>query len=562
MGMDGRGARNFPAFVSQPSTVDWTKILLLTALLGLSWWSTTQGLIGLITATNGAPSTIGMVTIGIAIGVLTALISWTLDRLKNGKTGLLAPLFIAGYALLTIISVGFGYGFYWTHIESQSAAQRAAETETERLEQKFTAAFSRLDESVSALDAVAAMSVARADEEAASGGTCGAGTFAGPGPRYRLRREDAVTMTALSQRIKSQIGTDAATPGSLMAIRSGLNTQLDQLAPEAFAALDHDGVKDLLVNTERTMADAAARYESFRTGPSVQNAVSTLRSRIAAGQGEFTDGETSFTCPDKGLEVVMTQAADALSTLPPMPAVELHVPLGAEATVDAFGKFANTALWPIRRNSEARFMQGRDFVPLGIAVAIDLFILLLSLHGEPRGQAPHRKSLETMLGGSETVHQLIKQYGDTGVPAHVELLEHSFWWRRAYFLALPAEGPGDPPLTPGQRGLTLAAMVLADAGLLKPLSFNYAGGQWREQLAKQVDTEHPRPMRAHYSLYRFEENGLARMTGMLLADSVEGAHDRLGHPPKRRPGSNTHSGIIRTNKPLMKPRDKNKRSLL
>ena len=459
---EGGEGRSAPAFGLQPSSVDWTKILLLTALLGLSWWSTTQGLIGLITATNGAPSSLGMVTIGIAVGVLTLLISWTLDRLKNGETGLLSPLFVGGYILLTLISVGFGYGFYWTHIESQSAAQRAAETETARLGRNFTAAFGRLDESLSALDAVARMSVARAEEEAATGGTCGAGMQAGPGPRYRLRINDAETMTALRQRIAAQLGAAAPTQASgLMAVRRDLDRQLDRLSPENFAALSQDEVRSLLDDTQRMMSEAAARYEAFRTGPAVNSAISTLQTRIEGGRSAFTDGETTFTCPDRGLEIVMEQANTALSTLPPMPQIELNVPLGADATIDAFGKFANTALWPIKRGTGASFMKGRDYVPLGIALAIDLFILLLSLHGEPRKKTPHGKSLETMLGGPETVRHLIAQYGDTAVPAHVELLEHSFWWRRAYYLALPAEGPGDPPLTSGQQGLTLAAMVLA-----------------------------------------------------------------------------------------------------
>ncbi|WP_370336625.1 hypothetical protein [Parvularcula marina] len=512
MSSDAGRTRITSAILDRLSGVEWTRGFLLTALLALSWWSTTQGLIGLITAANGYPGAATIITIGFAVAILTVLISWTLERLSSGQTGLLTPLFLFGYVLLTVISVGFGYGFYWKHIESHSAAQRAAEYEVDRLNRTFALAYGRLDESLSALDALATLSVERADQETSAGGTCGPETLAGPGPRYRLRTQDAATMTALRKRIAVQVGEGAEiTPGSLFALRAELSEQLGRLTPSAFASLDEEGTRRLLKETEQVMAETATRYEAFRTGPSVHSAVTLLEGRIDAGQAPMTDGDITFSCPDRELDIIMSQAVSALSALPELPEVALDVPLGPDATVAAFGKFANTMFAPFRGKSDAKLMAGRDYIPLGVAIAIDLFILILSLHG--RKPARSIKDHPAYMEQSASIQHLMGDEDDK--PPHEELLNHTFWWRGAYYLAIPSASRTSPEAYSSAQRLTLAAMVLADAGLLTPLNQSYSGGQWREKLPERHHHDASRPLPTDYHLYRYKKNSLARMTALL-----------------------------------------------
>ncbi|WOI52048.1 hypothetical protein [Parvularcula sp. LCG005] len=511
---------------------DWTRGMLLSALVLLSWWSTTQGLIALITASNGAPGMAVNATIGFAVLVLTVLITWTLTMLKNGRTGFWAPLFAAGYVLLTLISVGFGFGFYWTHIESRSSALRTAEADTERLSRALGTAYGRLNESLLALDALATMSETRAAAEAAEGGTCGTGGMgAGPGPRFRLRMNDAQTMTALRGRIASQVGTrgDTAEQSTLMARKAYLDEHLDALTPENFAALNTAEARALLTSTQRALAGTIDQYEAFRTGPAVTGAVTLLNQRLEAGQGPMTDGDISFTCKDPGLDVVLTQAAQSLERLPALPDAALNVSLGADATVAAFGKLANTMLSPLRPNHPGPKLAGRDMVPLGVAIAIDLFILLLSVQGKTRPGARDPDAVAAWLDQPGAIRDLMGHGTAAQMPSHGDLLEHTFWWRDAYHLALPVAGPGEEALPPNQRGLSLIAMVLTDSGLLTPARRGMSSQAIRARLMQRFGRTRTWPLRKSYELYRFEENGLAKMTSMLIPDG-HGAKVTL--PPK------------------------------
>ncbi len=507
-----------PAFKDRLPQDDWVRLGLLSALLGLSWWSTTQGLLGLMTAANGAPGLIVQLTIGVAIAVLTLLISWTVDMLRRGRTGLWTPLFLAGYALLTMISVGFGFGFYWTHIESRASAQRAAAAETERVSRSLNEAYGRLFDTMGALETLAEMSERRAAAETDSGGTCGDDTGAGRGPRYRLRTRDAETMSALRDRIAARVGNDIDhSQQTLLGAKAALTSRLDRLDPTAFAPLSEDEARRLLAETERSIAQTVDQYEAFRSGPAVASAISVLNERIEQGRTTMVDEGIAFTCEDPGLDVVMSQAVAALEGLPPLPEASLSVPLGPDATVAAFGKLANTALSPFRSSPASAKLAGRDFVPLGVAVAVDLFILLLSVHGKGRPGRGSPGMTMSYLETPEGLRSLTAGQPNTALPSHAELLEHCFWWRDAYHLALPVGEEGEAPLSASQRGLTLVAMVLTDAGLLTPVRHpvRLHGVRQRLQL-RAVNDGKKTPFRSQYELYRFADNGLAEAASLLL----------------------------------------------
>lgn len=533
---------------------DWTRSLLLAALLLLSWWSTTQGLLALIAAGNGAPGLLVKGTIGFAVGVLTVLISWTVNRLRVGGTGMWAPAFVFGYALLTLISVGFGFGFYWTHIESRASAQRVAQEETERLSRTLNTAYGSLAASMEALDAVAQISEARAVTETNEGGTCGIGGVAGPGPRYRLRMNDAATMRALRDQISRQVGGNLSAQRSqgtttLLGAKAALDVQLLRLEQGAFAAMDHQGALGLLTDTQRALANTIDQYEAFRTGAAVTGAVTLLEDRVARGRGVMVDGQAKFTCPDPALEVVMTQAAQTLAQLPPLPLTKLEVPIGADATVAAFGKLANTALKPLLGEKAGPVLAGRDLVPLGVAVAVDLFILLLSVQGRMPPGARDPSAVAAWLDRPDAIRELVGDAPGAEMPSHTELLEHTFWWRDSYHLALPVAGAGEGPVTAVQQGLTLMAMVLTDAGLLTPVNRRIGKGALRQKLLQRFGRTRTWGLRRSYDLYRFEENGLARMTSLLLSGQpdvqtsdaldqvpdLEEADWRMGLYPVRKP---------------------------
>ncbi len=66
--------------------------------------------------------------IGFSVAMLMTMIIWLLDQifLPVGAAARLFP-YIAGYLFLSIISVGFGFGFYWKVLESRAESSRSAE---------------------------------------------------------------------------------------------------------------------------------------------------------------------------------------------------------------------------------------------------------------------------------------------------------------------------------------------------------------------------------------------------------------------------------------------------
>lgn len=501
---------------------DTTRIFLLSALLLLSWWSTTQGIFALIAAGNSTPSLVIQLSIGTAIAILTLLISWTLDRLRSGRTGNWAPLFLLGYLLLTGISVGFGYGFYWTHIEARSSAQRTAEAQVDQVSRRLSTIYAQLEDSLSALDAVVLLSQQRAAQEATEGGTCDLPMGAGQGPRYTLRTQDAQRMATIRDRLVRQVGRDdinanniRLSTDTLLDARTQLDRHLATLSPSQFAEFTPERARRTLAATETALLNTHQKYEAVRTGSAMQSAITTLDQRILLGRGNIDLQGTIFQCTDPELDILMQQARDNLASLPAMQLPALEVPLGADATVFAFEKLANTALWPLTRNTDKALMTGRDAIPFAIAVAVDLFILLLSVTGASAFARNQQNEQISLLDDPERLLSLMGSTTTSETP-HIELLEHTFWWRGAYHLAVPLDGPGEGPLTPAQRGLALAAMVLTDQGYLTPVNSTGLNSLVRKKLHARFGRYRSRPIRAQYDVYHIEEAGLAKLTSRLV----------------------------------------------
>ena len=56
------------------------------------------------------------------------MIIWLLDKMFSPTDAFTKACYIAGYLFLSIISVGFGFGFYWKVLESRGEASRSAES--------------------------------------------------------------------------------------------------------------------------------------------------------------------------------------------------------------------------------------------------------------------------------------------------------------------------------------------------------------------------------------------------------------------------------------------------
>lgn len=108
----------FPGFI---------KVFLIIGLAALSWLATYSGMLELIAANTGLIDLQYKIAIGFAVAMLMAMIIYILDTLFSPIGWGLRTLYISGYIFLTLISVGFGFGFYWKFLESRAEATRSAE---------------------------------------------------------------------------------------------------------------------------------------------------------------------------------------------------------------------------------------------------------------------------------------------------------------------------------------------------------------------------------------------------------------------------------------------------
>src|SRR5438552_11844029 len=124
---------------------DIKRLLLLIGLGGLSWVATYVGMLELIQANLGDLPLTHKVIIGFSCAMLMTMIIWLLDKMF-APVGISARLcYIAGYLFLSIISVGFGFGFYWKVLESRGVATRSAEGAITQVQSELFGASTRLE---------------------------------------------------------------------------------------------------------------------------------------------------------------------------------------------------------------------------------------------------------------------------------------------------------------------------------------------------------------------------------------------------------------------------------
>src|SRR5262245_26032930 len=92
---------------------DWKKLVLIVGLAGLSWVATYVGMLELIESNMGSLPLLHKLIIGFSVGMLMTMVVWLLDQMFSPIDWFTRISYFFGYVFLTVISVGFGFGFYW-----------------------------------------------------------------------------------------------------------------------------------------------------------------------------------------------------------------------------------------------------------------------------------------------------------------------------------------------------------------------------------------------------------------------------------------------------------------
>jgi hypothetical protein len=363
--------------------VSWMWVLLLAGLSLLAWISTYTGIMELILA-SGEIGVAASIAVGFAVFMLQLMILYILDAMFSGMLRWwLWPLYIIGYVILFVISVGFAFGFYWKYLEAGNVTTQSAESSIIQVEQDLQLGTSRLEQLQTTFTSLARISTEKAETERNVGGTC-PGSRAGEGPRRRLREADAQRFSFandfIAQRVTSVKEDFTSLNGDLQKIRQRDPSVTDPATGSRAAFLGE---------LNRKLGLVATRFNALRSDPQLLQLRDEFRTRTE--QTSFPDDRGgTFICPDTQLRTALNGVVRAIEELPQLDPPEVRAYEGSEAVIEAFRRLTNSGVGWAQEMTAAvtgepvppveNGLTQRDWIPLIIAIFVDICILLVSVN--------------------------------------------------------------------------------------------------------------------------------------------------------------------------------------
>src|SRR5262245_6258116 len=392
----------------EDQTGDQKRLLLVVGLGALSWVATYVGMLELIESNLGDLPFLHKIIIGFSVAMLMTMIIWLLDKMFAPTDAFTKACYIAGYLFLSVISVGFGFGFYWKVLESRGEASRSAESAITQVQSALFGASTRLEQLLSTLDQLTTISAEKAEIERATGKSC-PNSGPGDGPRRKMREEDAGRFKFAADFVKGRIAT-------VKSDMAALDSDLQKIVKDDRSMVDTrtGNRNEFLRGIGRKLDLTVTGFNAFRSDPQLRQIRIDLADRaekttIAGPKGN------AISCPDGQLQMALRGVVRAIDQLPELTKPQVAAVEGSEATIEAFRRLTTTffGLLTFRlppsadelRELQHKAMQTvegsgssgatvtvqaaglakRDYVPLAVAIFVDLCLLLVSI-GRPVNQ--------------------------------------------------------------------------------------------------------------------------------------------------------------------------------
>lgn len=411
------------------------------------------------------------IAIGLAVLMLQGMIVYILDALFSGQLRLvLYPVYIIGYVILVLISVAFAFGFYWRFLEAGAQTTQATGSSVFQVQQELQAGQSRLELLQTTLTALSVISSQKAETERVSGRTC-PNSRAGEGPRRRLRDSDA-------QRFQFASNLIGGRTNAVKTDIEDLNNELQRVLKKDPSTIDPEtGTRTAFIEgLNRKVGLVVTRFDALRTDPQIRQIRDEFQ--VRAKQTVFPDDRGgTFHCPDAQLQTALNGVVRSIDDLPELRKPELRSSEGSEAVIEAFRRLSNTAVGLVHgrpppspeeiraRQSQAKTPKGpaalssedaglsdRDYIPLLIAIFVDVCILLVSVNrpfgpffnlGQDLSRARQRGPMQGVLETFYRVFQHEFHLPDGSLPNPVELIaplqDVVFDYRGDYYAAVPLD---------------------------------------------------------------------------------------------------------------------------
>ena len=492
---------------------DIKKLFLVAGLGILSWVATYVGMLELIEANMGELPLVHKLITAFSVAMLMTMIIWLLDQLFAPIGLFTKTLYAAGYLFLSIISVGFGFGFYWKVLESRSEASRSAEGAVSQVQGSLYAASTRLEQLSSTLESLKAISLQKAEMERANGTSC-LNSKPGEGPRRKMREDDASRFSFASDFVKTRV-TQVKTDMAALDIDLAKIVKDDKSTIDAKSGNRNEFMKQLGRKLDMTVTG----FNAFRTDPQLKQIKADLAER--ADKTTFPDSKGgTFACPDAQLQGAVKGAVRAIAELPELDKPKIAAVEGSEATIEAFRRLTATfgglltfkmppssdelralqqkavqsveggAVATARASAnEQSGLSKRDYVPLAVAMFVDICLLLVSM-GRPMNRL---SNLVPKMQAAESgpVFQILSKFTDIHKDPETrekfEVFRHVvFDFHGDYYVAVPLNAP----YRQGKKGQPLPSQVstkdLQDLQLEAHLLANLFSSFEQEKIFKRV----------------------------------------------------------------------------
>ncbi len=411
------------------NTKRWVLIVGLTFISGVA---TFRGMLEIIQANYaGDLDTIMVLAIAGAVALLMLMILYVLDTLFTRPRMIMMCVLLGVYLLLEMISIGFGFGFYWKIIAARSFVAQNTELATTDILTAMKVTRSRLENITESISDASAHSAAMAKQETETGGTCDANTQPTAGPRQRLRAQDEADMQLAKKQVDSRIA-------SLAIVLNGLEQSVADFR-DVFAAGDIAQRNAAVQRVSLNVRQAASQVNDFSVDPDIALLIGQLQER--ASKAEFVDARSgvSFSCPDRTLTRLLQRTVNALQNLPPLNPRDIIAAEGPEATKLAFLRLTNYMIQvattfdfsvqrltdteaDLQRKRQEAVRQGKDevtavrpapaniktlnesdIIPLLVAIFIDACIAVIAFDKQVR----HYERYETQVNEAKRAHDRV-----------------------------------------------------------------------------------------------------------------------------------------------------------
>jgi hypothetical protein len=484
MGRLAAATKALPIFASIP-------IFCLAVFVTISFIGTYTGMLQVLQSGDNSFGFFGTAGVFLFIFATTVIMAYAVSEMfRSGRDFWPRMSLVATYIVTLLISVSFGFAFYWTQLEARSQAVGDAERYLTVFDREITVADTQLGGTLATLTTLNTNFTQLSEIERASGNQCGEVSGGGDGPRTRHLAARAGEVNALVMALTPQIEN---VRGEAEAVRSSIE-EVRAIGAKTAGDVTPAQREEVFRKAAGAANKAGATLEALATSQSVKNYIADLRTwagdyanqaltRVESGTG------ARFKCYNTTIASQLNGVAADLEALPVLPISELDSYAGAAATREALDRFWFTLTTPVRAVTggpstqteteredavrrdairEVMVRQGEevtqdnlsssqvkdlvesqqglrrnDALPLGLAIVIDSLLFLSALWSQPSQKfAAFARMMKDLRGEKERPLGLVQGSKDIQHNPDFEFLRpYVFTHFDEPYLALPVSGP-------------------------------------------------------------------------------------------------------------------------